>query len=431
LIHSSPPHRLHHWSQIVQRSTGTLLRRVALRYGFVCALIAFIPAVFLPVARYGDASDYVMMTMSLGHDGDLVYEKTDLDRILATRPAGTDFPAGLFLIRDETGKLLVGGHSFYYSALAVPFYLVFGLRGFMVLNGFLWLCALILIQHHWTSSMGRHTSWLLALAALWFSAAYDYLLWQTPATWLLFISTGFFAAYQRNRMGLAGLCLGLAAASQFTLALFGVVPLIDLLRRSRPLSDVKKLLAMGAAGALPQVVYFVVLAGTVHITWLGLDTEARYLYLVDGFPGQVGFDRALHSLVFARFARMEHINIAGFAAALFSPKMGLVWFYPFVFLAALRMLKERRGGVLLVGALVVLAGFVTAAELDTHQVGLRYLNPIYPAFLLGFRSFSLKRGELISLMLAALLGISFVLFPRANSSARIWDKAVPTARLYP
>jgi hypothetical protein len=400
------------------------------RYGLVFALFAFLPVFLLPVARYGDASDYVMMTMSLAHDGDLVYEEADLQRILSTRPKGTDFPAGMFLIRDDTGKLLVGGHSFYYPVLAVPFYLVFGLRGFLVLNGVLWLIALILIRNHWATTVGKHTSWLLALAALWPSAAYDYILWQTPATWLLFVATSFFHTYARNRLGLAGLCLGLAAASQFALVLFGVIPLIDFIRGRRSLSEMRTLMVMGATGVLPQVAYFLYIAGTLHVTWLGMDTGARYLYFVDGFPGQGDFDRAVHSTAFARFSRAEHVSIEGLAAALLSPRMGLIWFYPFASLAAIRMLKERRGGSLMVGALLVLVAFVTAAELETHQVGLRYLNPIFPAFLFGFRSFSLRREELVALILVGVLGISFVLFPRANSSANIWSKAVPTARLY-
>lgn len=421
---------MHPGSSSLPAWMAQLVGRVGVRYSLAFALIAFLPALLLPVARYGDASDYVMMTMSLGHDGDLVYGKADLDRILATRPEGTDFPAGLFLIRDETGKLFVGGHSFYYSVLAVPFYLAFGFRGFLVLNGLLWLIALILIRNHWAASAGNHASWLLALAALWFSAAYDYILWQTPATWLLFVITAFFYSYARNRFGLAGLCLGLATASQFTLVLFGVIPLIDFFRRRRSFSEMRAVIAMGAVGVLPQIAYFLSVAGTIHVTWLGLDTEARYLYFVDGFPGHGDFDRAVHSLVFARFSRTEHVNLVGIATALFSPKMGLIWFYPFAFFAAIRMLKERRGGSLVVGALLVLVAFVTATELETHQVGLRYLNPIFPALLFGFKSISLKREELVALILVGLLGISFVLFPRANSSARIWDKAVPTARLY-
>ena len=404
--------------------------RTAVLFCLVGTLIAFVPAIFFPVARYGDASDYVMMTMSLAHDGDLVYERADLDRVLATRPEGTDYPAGLFLIRGETGRFFVGGHSFYYPMLAVPFYLVFGLRGFLVLNGLLWLIALVLIRNHWAPSMGNPTSWLLALAALWLSAAYDYLLWQTPATWLLFVCTCYFSAYTRNRLGWAGLCLGLAAASQFTLILLGFVPLFDVVRRKQSLSRIARLAAISALAILPQIGYFLSIAGTVHVTWLGLNTKASYLYFVDGFPGQGDFDRAIHSLVFARFSRLAHVRIEDLAAALFSPKMGLIWFYPFAVLAAVRMLKERRGGSFMAGALLVLTGFVTAAALETHQVGLRYLNPIFPALLFGFRSFSLKRGELAALFFVVVLGIWFVLFPRANSSAHVWDKAVPTARLY-
>jgi len=390
------------------------------------AVAALILALLVPITRYGDASDYVMMTLSLADDGDLVYSESDLRRIENERPPETDFPAGMFLVRGVDGRLFVGGHSFYYSLFAVPFYMLFGIRGFYVLNGLLLSGVLWMVASHFSISMGKK-AWLLAFVALCFSASFDYVIWQTPATWLFFLIAGFLFFYWRDRFLVSGLFLGLAAGSQFPLSVWVLLPLIDFVRGRISLS---KLLGFGAITLiviLPQVLYFLTIAGSIHITWLSLGTPARYLYFPLQYPGQEEFLRSEHAVAFAKFSRPEHFSFKALATALFAPSMGLIWFYPFSVLAAWRMWKERRGGVALMVALLVLAAYCTAGRLYTHQVGLRYLNPIFPVFLLGFRTFPWKRVEKILLLIVLIMGITFLYFPQTNSAESIRDKAVPAA----
>ena len=393
------------------------------------ASLPLLMSLVIPVTRYGDASDYVMMAMSIGHDGDLTYDAVDLERVMASRPPGTDYPAGMFLLRDSAGSLHVGGHSFYYPLLAVPFCLLLGFRGFGVLNGLLLGGSIVLVARS-VSPEHRTGGWAWAVSGVCCSAAIDYTIWPMAETWLLFLSTAFICAYRRRAFWIAGGLLGLGAATHAPMALWAALPAVDCLRRRiRPL-DILVLGGCTLMMAAPQAVYNLRVSGVLHPAWLDLRTASRFLYYPVAFPGQEQFDRASHTVTFTRFPRLGHISLRDVVAALVSPKMGLVWFYPLVLLAAVRMWRERRGGATLAAAGLVLVAFCTAGSLSSHQVGLRYLNPVYPAFLLGFQTFRWDRLERVLLVIGLLLGLTFVLFPRANSSELISQKAVLTALLY-
>lgn len=396
---------------------------------WILASAPMVLALAVPVVRYGDASDYAMMAMSIARDRDLRYERADLERVMATRPVGTDYPAGMFLIRDRTGTLRIGGHGFSYPLVAAPFYLVFGFRGFALLNALLLGICMIMAAEH-VAARGTQEGWMWAVAAVCFSAAFDYTIWPTPETWLLFLGAAFLFAYGRRRFLIAGACLGLAAASQAPMALWAALPIIDLLRGEIRLRDTVGLVVAASALLAPQLVYNVVTSGTMHSAWLDLRSPARFLYYPLAFPGQEHFDRASHAAAFARFSRLEHARLGSMVAAVVSPRMGLLWFYPLSALAILRMWRQRQGGVALIAAGLVLAAFCTAGQLESHQVGLRYLNPVYPVLLLGFRSFRWDRVERALLVAGVVLGLTFALFPRVNSRELVSRKAVPAALLY-
>ncbi len=391
------------------------------------ALLSALPLVMalaVPVVRYGDASDYAMMTMSLVHDADLVYEPKDLARVLASRPEGTDYPAGMFLIRDGRGRLHVGGHSFYYPLVAALGYAACGYRGFALTNALLLIAVVVLVAWHFPPER-RLQGWAWGGLAISFSAALDYTIWPMAETWLLFLSAAFLSAFKARRVTVAGALLGAAAASQLSMLMWGIVPLVALLSRRLSLGQAVRLSLAALMVALPQFAYNYVITGHPHPALMGLADRARYLYYPLAFPGETHFSRASHAVVFTRFSRPQHLSASDIASALFSPRMGLLWFYPLTALAAVRMWRERSGGLALAAAALVLVAFCTAGDLVSHQVGLRYLNPIYPAFLLGFRGFKWDKLERGLLILGVVLGLTFVLFPRANSQELFAFKAVP------
>lgn len=382
--------------------------------------LPLVPALVVPVVRYGDASDYVMMAFSLARDRDLRYDERDLARVLASRPPGTDYPAGMFLIRTGPNVLMMGAHSFLYPLVAVPFTLC-GYRGFALLNALLLAGAVALAMRQWG---WRRDSVVLVPAAFYLSAAFDYVIWPSAETWLLFLSTAFLVCCHEKRFVLAGLCLGLGVATQPPMGLWALVPLVQTLQRRVKGGQLALLLGSAAVAALPQFAYNVLVLRTPQPAWLGIHTPPRFLYYPLAFPTEARFSRPLHAVAYNRFSRLGFVDPADLFAAMFSPTMGLVWFYPFSLLAAVRLVRERRGGLPALASLAVLLAFCTAGQLATHQVGLRYLNAVYPALILGFTSFKGDRLERALVAVAVLMGLTFLLFPRANSQELISQKAV-------
>ena len=87
----------------------------------------------------GDEATYVMMALSAAHDGDMVYESTDLSRFYRLYQGG---PEGLFLKREAgpgaPGQLFFA-KAWLHAVVAAPFVRVLGLNGLLVLN--VWLLA--------------------------------------------------------------------------------------------------------------------------------------------------------------------------------------------------------------------------------------------------------------------------------------------------
>jgi hypothetical protein len=84
----------------------------------------------------GDEATYVLAAQSLWHDRDLSWDRQDLAR--AGRLWGQG-PAGLTLLTNDGGKTMGYGRPLVYPAAALPFYALFGARGFAVLNMLLFL----------------------------------------------------------------------------------------------------------------------------------------------------------------------------------------------------------------------------------------------------------------------------------------------------
>jgi hypothetical protein len=123
----------------------------------VLVLLATVAARWInPLTAVGDIKSdeatYVSMALSLAHDGNLSFEKADLDRFLALYPRG---PEGIFLKRAYSVRPLVQTHwpflslaatsiptstrlaygkAFIYPIVAAPFVWAGGVGGLLVLN---------------------------------------------------------------------------------------------------------------------------------------------------------------------------------------------------------------------------------------------------------------------------------------------------------
>ena len=109
---------------------------VALWVVFTLLLGAVALSIDVPRTTYGIKSDeatYVGAALSLAYDGDLRYERVDLERFEALYHSG---PEGIFLKRAK-GDHLYFAKAFLYPALAAPFVRAFGLNGLLLLHALL------------------------------------------------------------------------------------------------------------------------------------------------------------------------------------------------------------------------------------------------------------------------------------------------------
>jgi hypothetical protein len=127
-------------------------------------LLALARAVDVPRTGYGIKSDeatYVAMALSVAYDGDLTYEKVDLERFAGLYHSG---PNGIFLKRGKHPRLEFGGafpfvrltkrddtnpnrlyygKAFIYPLLAAPLVRLYGLNGMLIFNVLLLALAVV------------------------------------------------------------------------------------------------------------------------------------------------------------------------------------------------------------------------------------------------------------------------------------------------
>ena len=127
-------------------------------------LLSAARSVDVPRAGYGIKSDeatYVAMALSLAYDGDLTYERRDLERFAGLYHSG---PNGIFLKRGKHLRIRVGsafpfvqltkrddtnparlyyGKAFIYPVLAAPFVRAYGLNGMLIVNVLLLAAAFV------------------------------------------------------------------------------------------------------------------------------------------------------------------------------------------------------------------------------------------------------------------------------------------------
>ena len=146
----------------------------------------------------GDEATYTAMTLSAAYDGDLAFERKDLERYWAVYTCGPD---GSFLKRGKMVRLkLVGGWPFVrvmrwgdapldrlyfgkayiYPVFAAPFVRLLGLRGMLVFHVLL-LAAIAWLGYRFLAARSpRAVAFTFALAFLVASVVPVYAVWLTP-----------------------------------------------------------------------------------------------------------------------------------------------------------------------------------------------------------------------------------------------------------
>ena len=261
-----------------------------------------------------DEATYVSMALSLAHDGDLSFEKADLDRFLAIYPRG---PEGIFLKRAYTVRPVVQAHwpllslasmpvptstrlaygkAFIYPVVAAPFVLIGGVGGLLVLNVVLLAICLACAIRFGQAQCGRVAGTLLGTAFIGasimpvygaflmpeiFNAALvfgAYFLWlykevAPPTAW---------RGWQRPATDLAaGMLLGLATYSKPShVLLVGPLVFVALVARRWKHASAIALVAGATAGGLFAAHLFV----TGEASYQGAATDDGRKEFVDAYP---------------------------------------------------------------------------------------------------------------------------------------------------
>ncbi len=142
----------------------------------------------LPGYFIADEAGYYMMTESLARDGDLRFTLQDLERTWQDWPNG---PEGVILKTVDGGETVYYGKPYLYSLLAVPFYLVLGVRGFVFLNLLLLLIMSALgyryLARGAADESDRNRALAFALTFFLLSASFCYAFWLQPEVLNIFI----------------------------------------------------------------------------------------------------------------------------------------------------------------------------------------------------------------------------------------------------
>lgn len=223
----------------------------ALRLGLVTLTLSLVLAVVglpspgLPAALKTDEPAYYLMARSLWHDRDLRCEEAvDLRRLFREFPGRTE---NLVLMSPDGWRTVYFGSPFVYAALAAPFVGLLGANGMLALNALLF-AAMIWMGTTWLRRFnGDGRALLFAVAFFFLSAAFSYVFWLQPETFVMAAVTfACWALYQGlrhlrpGRAGVRELAWTCASAAALAAAgynkpptlLIGVALVVFLWRRS-------------------------------------------------------------------------------------------------------------------------------------------------------------------------------------------------------
>ena len=190
---------------------------VAILGAFAAALLGLALFIELPELSgrrfWSDGATYHAMALSLAHDGDLRYERKDLDRTFGEYPGG---PSGLFLKKSAGG--LYYAKALLYPLVGAPFVRVLGgTRGLLVLNALCFGLGLGLGYGELRRrGIGEWPSLLVVLGLFVCGISPLYVWWLTPEVFNFALITLGLVMWSRGRPLWAAVLLGLAVYSKPT-----------------------------------------------------------------------------------------------------------------------------------------------------------------------------------------------------------------------
>jgi hypothetical protein len=408
----------------------------------------------------GDEATYVSMALSVAQDGDLAWDRGDLERFWRIYRSG---PEGIFLKRGQRIRIrseasppyvridrrpdlrperLYFGKAFAYGVIAAPFVLIAGLNGLLLFHALLWgLCV-------WTGYVFLRArspdgpAFVFSLAFFAVSITPVYLVWLTPEVFhlaLVFLACflwfyrevappadGQWARLLTGRAALyaGAVLLGLATFSKPPNLLIVAAPVLVLWHRRRVLDGV----GVGVTTAATIVLLFGLNAAVSgDVNYQGGDRKTFYgrfpferpelTYDTTGIAmstNEIGVDeiRAADDIgpLLARNAFYFLVGRhAGFVAYYF-PGVVLVavWLWRW---RAWRLWQWTIAGVVAVSALALLVALPYSWSGGGGPPGNRYFLSLYPALFFLAPAWQSWRGPLVAWVGGAAFLAHFLLNP--------------------
>ncbi len=182
---------------------------------------------------WSDEAVYHSMAYSFAYDGDIRYERGDLERVYAAGYSGG--PSGIFLVRNPANGHLYYSKAWIYPLVAAPFVRLFGDNGFFVLHALLLAMMLAAGYAYARRESSSAVASLFTTTYVLASVVTLYFFWMTPEWFnctLMFLAT-FLWLYKEAPVGpadtrwnslLDGAWTDYAAALIYGLAIFSKPP---------------------------------------------------------------------------------------------------------------------------------------------------------------------------------------------------------------
>ena len=389
---------------------------------------------------FSDESTYYGILQSLAMDGDLRYERHDIQRIRETFKVG---PMGIFLKRGGDGRLYFA-KSFIYPLFAAPFFRLFGVHGILLANGLmlllaLWMGFLLLRQHHppWQSLA-------FTLMYVFGSVAFVYIWWTTADLFNFFVNFAalffFFYGFRRPAWGhLAALFFAAAAFSKpNNLLHIGVLFLLLLFRRQWKRFAILSLLSALLLAALFAFNY----SQTGEFNFQGGERRSFYgnfpLERPDFTFADGGGNPMTSDTYWDRFYLSPAIVLHNAFYYVFGRFTGLfLYFFPALFALLLFCFqkKEREDWFLLLAAGLAVLFYILVMP-DNYfggggSLGNRYFLNLFPLFFfLGYRRRSF-RFSLLMLLPGLLFLAPVAMNPLGHSASPRYPGVTWPSRLFP
>jgi hypothetical protein len=205
-------------------SEETSLKREnrSIAMGFVVIFIALLGCIVAtPVQLPVDGHEYLCTAASLIYTHNMLVEREDIVRAAELVSPETFFVAprsgnyteyGQNAKLNKKGQWLWGSHSYYLALAAIPFVVLFGAKGFIVLNAVCVMAMLFFLYKHLREMNSAWTSFVISCACILCSGTITYVFWINSEVMIMALMSGalYFGFRRHPLLGVA--LLGAAVA---------------------------------------------------------------------------------------------------------------------------------------------------------------------------------------------------------------------------